>query len=177
MSLLDRRRLLTSGAAAAVFAASGMAGLALPKRGGLLRAGLSGGSPADTWDGRRHRGLFMIAAAQGAVFDTLTEVAPDGSLRGELATQWQASADARVWTLDLRRDVVFHNGKSFSAEDVIASLRLHLDPKAASPARPLVAMITDMRATASHQVRFKLPRGNADFPYLLADYHLLMGRY
>ena len=174
MSLLDRRRLLTSGAAAAVFAASGMAGLALPKRGGLLRAGLSGGSPADTWDGRRHRGLFMIAAAQGAVFDTLTEVAPDGSLRGELATQWQASADARVWTLDLRRDVVFHNGKSFSAEDVIASLRLHLDPKAASPVRPLVAMITDMRATASHQVRFKLPRGNADFPYLLADYHLLM---
>ena len=38
MSLLDRRRLLTSGAAAAVFAASGVPGLALPKRGGLLRA-------------------------------------------------------------------------------------------------------------------------------------------
>ena len=135
MSLLDRRRLLTSGAAAAVFAASGVPGLALPKRGGLLRAGLSGGSPTDTWDGRTHRGLFMIAAAQGAVFDTLTEVAPDGSLRGELATRWQAGADARVWTLDLRRDVVFHNGKLFSAEDVIASLRLHLDPKVASPAR------------------------------------------
>ena len=174
MSLLDRRRLLTSGAAAAVFAASGVPGLALPKRGGLLRAGLSGGSPTDTWDGRTHRGLFMIAAAQGAVFDTLTEVAPDGSLRGELATRWQAGADARVWTLDLRRDVVFHNGKLFSAEDVIASLRLHLDPKVASPARALVAMITEMRATKLHQVRFKLARGNADFPYLLDDYHLLM---
>ena len=174
MSLLDRRRLLTSGAAAAVFAASGMPGLAMPKRGGLLRAGLSGGSSTDSWDGRRHRGLFMIAAAQGAVFDTLTEVAPDGSLRGELATQWHASADARVWTVDLRRDVMFHNGKSFSAEDVIASLRLHLDPAAASPARPLVATIIEMRTITSHQLRFKLARGNADFPYLLADYHLLM---
>ena len=71
MSLLDRRRLLTSGAAAAVFAASGVAGFAMPKRGGMLRAGLSGGSATDSWDSRRHAGLFMIAAAQGAVFDTL----------------------------------------------------------------------------------------------------------
>ena len=165
MSLLDRRRLLTSGAAAAVFAASGVPGLALPKCGGLLRAGLSGGSPTDTWDGRTpSRLVYDCSPPRGAVFDTLTEVAPDGSLRGELATRWQAGADARVWTLDLRRDVVFHNGKLFSAEDVIASLRLHLDPKVASPARALVAMITEMRATKLHQVRFKLARGQCGFP-------------
>ena len=110
MRLLDRRRLLTSGAAAAVFAGTAIPGLGLAKRGGRLRAGLSGGSPEDSWDARNHAGLFMIAAAQGAVFDTLTEVAPDGSLRGELATRWQARADARVWTVDLRQDAVFHNG-------------------------------------------------------------------
>jgi peptide/nickel transport system substrate-binding protein len=174
MSLLDRRRLLTSGAAAAVFAASGVAGISMPKRGGMLRAGLSGGAVTDSWDSRRHAGLFMIAAAQGAVFDTLIEVAPDGSLRGELATRWQASPDARVWTVDLRPDVQFHNGKRFEAEDVIASLRLHLTPAVASPALPLVSSISEMRKTSLHQVRFKLAHSNADFPYLLADYHLLM---
>ena len=172
MSLLDRRRLLTSGAAAAVFAASGVAGLAMPKRGGMLRAGLSGGSATDSWDSRRHSGLFMIAATQGAVFDTLIEVAPDGSLRGELATSWQASPDARVWTVDLRPDVAFHNGKRFVAEDVIASLRLHL--AAASPVLSLVKSISEMRKTGLHQVRFSLAHSNADFPYLLADYHLVM---
>ncbi|MGY9010626.1 MAG: ABC transporter substrate-binding protein [Rhodobacterales bacterium] len=174
MSLLDRRRLLTSGTAAAVFAASGVAGLAMPKRGGMLRAGLSGGAATDSWDSRGHAGLFMIAAAQGAVFDTLIEVAPDGSLRGELAIRWQASTDARVWTVNLRPDVVFHNGKRFVAEDVIASLRLHLAPAAASPALPLVSSISEMRKTGLHQVRFTLAHSNADFPYLLADYHLLM---
>ena len=59
MTLLDRRRLLTSGAAAAVFAASGLSASALPKRGGLLRAALSGASRSDGWDARRHTGLFM----------------------------------------------------------------------------------------------------------------------
>ena len=48
----------------------------------------------DSWDGRTHSDTFMISAGQGAVFDTLTENAADGSLRGELATDWEASPDA-----------------------------------------------------------------------------------
>ena len=174
MRLLDRRRLLTSGAAAAVFAGTAIPGLGPAKRGGRLRAGLSGGSPEDSWDARNHAGLFMIAAAQGAVFDTLTEVAPDGSLRGELATRWQARADARVWTVDLRQDAVFHNGRPFSAEDVIASLELHLDPRVCSPVRSLVAEMIEIRKISNYQVRLTLIDGNVDLPYLLADYHLLM---
>jgi ABC-type transport system substrate-binding protein len=63
----------------------------------------------------------MQVARQGLVFDTLTEVAADGTLRGELATDWQASADARVWTFGLRRDVLFHDGTPFTAADVVAS--------------------------------------------------------
>ena len=63
----------------------------------------------------------MQVARQGLVFDTLTEVAADGTLRGELATGWTASEDARLWTFDLRRDVNFHDGAPFTAEDVVAS--------------------------------------------------------
>ncbi|NDV49891.1 ABC transporter substrate-binding protein [Salipiger sp. PrR003] len=175
MTALRRRRVLQSALAAAVLGASGLAGAAAvagATRGGYFRAALGGARGTDSWDARTHAGLFMSAAAQGAVFDTLTEVAAGGALRGELATGWSASPDARVWTFDLRPGVRFHNGKAFGAEDVLASLALHRD--AASPARPIVAEIEEMRATAPHQVQFTLATGNADFPYLLADYHLLI---
>lgn len=172
MQLLDRRRLLTTGAAAAVLAAAGMPAVGLPKKGGLLRAALSDGRQTDTWDSRGFSGLFMIAAAQGAVFDTLTEVGPDGDLRAELATSWSADESGQFWTFDLRRDAVFHNGKPFEADDVIASLQLHLDRK--SPAWPIVRQIAKIQKLSAYKIKFELRSPNADFPYLLSDYHLII---
>ena len=171
MTAVRRRRLLQSALAAAVLGASGLA--SRPARaGGVLQAALSGGSAADSWDPRRPRGMFMVAASQGAVFDTLTEVAADGTLKGELATGWEASPDARRWTVTLRDGVSFHNGRRLTAEDVLASLALHREP--ASPAHALVSGIEEMRAISPRDLRFTLRSGNADFPYLLADPHLVI---
>lgn len=174
MTRLTRRGLLRAGTAAGILAASGLPLQAQMTRGGRLRAALGGAYATDCWDSRTHSGDFMQMAAQGAVFDTLTEVAADGTLVGELAQSWEASSDARTWTFNLRRGVTFHNGKPFCAEDVLASLRMHLAPGTASPARPMVEAITEMRATGPHQVQLVLEAGNADLPYLLSDYHLLI---
>lgn len=174
MTRISRRGLLTSGAAAGVFAASGFPLAASARRGGTLRAGLSGASVHDTWDARTHSDLFMMASAQGAVFDTLTEIAADGSLKGELAERWEASADARVWTIHLRKGVTFHNGKPFVAEDVAESLSLHLSDDVRSPARPIVEAIEEIKIEAPHVLKITLHAGNADFPYLLSDYHLVI---
>lgn len=171
MTPLGRRRLLQSGVAAALLAVSGMPARAR-SRGGKLTAALSGASSTDSWDGRRHAGAFMMAAASGAVFDTLTEVAADGSLKGELAIHWTASTDARVWTFDLRQGVRFHDCAAFSADDVIASLMLHKGQS--SPAAPIMDEVDRIEKTGTHQVRFELKRGNADFPYLMSDYHLII---
>ena len=174
MTRISRRGLLTTGAAAGVLAASGLPLRAQAKRGGRLRAGLSGANTSDSWDGRTHSDLFMIASAQGTVFDSLTEVSADGSLIGELATDWEASADAKTWTFNLRQGVTFHNGKAFGADDVIASLQLHVAEGAKSAAKPIVSAISEMKKITDHQVQFTLDNGNADFPYLMSDYHLLM---
>jgi len=143
-------------------------------RGGKLTAGLGGANTSDSWDARTHSDIFMIASAQGAVFDSLTEVAADGSLVGELAENWEASADAITWTFNLRQGVTFHNGKSFGADDVIASLQMHLGEESKSAAKPIVEAITEMNKITEHQVQFVLASGNADFPYLMSDYHILM---
>ncbi|MFD1344000.1 ABC transporter substrate-binding protein [Litorisediminicola beolgyonensis] len=175
MTRISRRGLLRTGAAAGVLAATGLPIRAQEaKRGGKLTAGLSGANTSDNWDGRTHSDIFMQAAAQGAVFDTLTYTAADGSLQGELATDWEATADAKTWTFNLRQGVTFHNGKAFGADDVIASINLHLGEDTKSAAKPLVSSITEMKKTSDHQIQFVLSSGNADFPYLMSDYHLLM---
>jgi peptide/nickel transport system substrate-binding protein len=70
--------------------------------------------------------------------------------------------------------VTFHNGKSFGADDVIASLNMHTEEGAKSAAKPIVAAITTMKKMNDHQIQFTLAAGNADFPFLLSDYHILM---
>ncbi|SFR18974.1 ABC transporter substrate-binding protein [Poseidonocella sedimentorum] len=174
MTRISRRGLLRTGAAAGVLAASGLPLRAQAKRGGRLRVGLNGANTSDSWDGRSIADMFMIAAAHGTVFDCLTEVAADGSLVGELATDWEASPDAKTWTFNLRSGVTFHNGKAFGADDVLESLQLHMAEGSKSGARPIVEPITEMKKTGPLQVQFTLANGNADFPYLMSDYHLLI---
>ena len=122
---IDRRALFTSGAAAALLAASGVSAAGLPKQGGRLRMALSGADRSNSWIAGA--GLFMQIARQGLVFDTLTEVGADGTLRPELALQWRASEDGRVWTFDLRPDVHFHDDRPFTSADAAASLMPLLD--------------------------------------------------
>ncbi|MEM7519568.1 MAG: ABC transporter substrate-binding protein [Pseudomonadota bacterium] len=156
-SLMDRRALFASATAAALLAATGVSA-AGPRHGGRLRVALSGALRSDTW--ARGQGLFMQMARQGVVFDTLTEVAADGTLHGELATGWTSCADARVWTFDLRNDVTFHDGARFTAQDVVASAA-GFDG----------AVVT---ARGLHQVQFDLDKPDARLPLRLSqpDYYI-----
>ena len=174
MSQISRRGLLKTGVAAGVLAATGMPLRAAPKRGGRLRLGLAGANTSDSWDGRTHSDSFMIMAAHGCVFDCLTEVGADGQLKGELAESWEASADAKTWTFKLRQGVTFHSGKPFGADDVIASLGMHTAEGAKSAAKPIVSAISEMKKINDHEIQMTLAAGNADFPFLLSDYHILM---
>jgi peptide/nickel transport system substrate-binding protein len=172
MNALNRRRLLTSGAAAAIFAATGLGASAAPVKGGHLRLGLSGGSAADAFASPRAFGTFLKVAGAGMVFDTLTEVAADGTLRGELATDWESRDGARVWDIRLRDGVRFHDGRPFTADDAVASIRRHL--KSTTPLAPLFADVTEVRRLSGGSLRVTLAAPNVDFPFLLSDPHLVM---
>lgn len=174
MTRISRRGLLRTGAAAGVLAATGLPLRAQAKRGGRARLGLAGANSSDSWDARTHSDTFMIMCAFGCVFDCLTEVAANGELVGELAESWEATPDAKIWTFDLRKGVTFHNGKPFGADDVIESLNLHLEEDSKSAAKPIVENIAEMKKLGDHQVQMVLKAGNADFPFLMSDYHLLM---
>lgn len=163
---LDRRALFASGAAAALLAATGLSAQPSPARGGRLRMALSGATRLDSFDGRHDHGLFMQVAMAGAVFDTLTEIAADGTLRGELATGWHGSSDALTWDLQLRRDVTFHDGSPFTAQDALASLGLHRGT--------LLSDIAEIRALDAHSLQVSLTVSDPGFAYRLSDPRLVI---
>jgi hypothetical protein len=169
MRRISRRDLLGLGAAAGVVAVSGAPAHALPERGGSLRLGLTG-RPMGAFDGRRPFDPIMRIAGHGAVFDCLTEIGADGAIRGELATGWEASADARVWTIRLREDAVFHDGRPFGADDAVATLRMHMAGSAAAVA----GLIAQVKRTGPHEVQVVLREGRPGLPFLLADPQLVM---
>ncbi|MFV0514543.1 MAG: ABC transporter substrate-binding protein [Jhaorihella sp.] len=155
MTRIDRRALFTSGAAAALLAATGVSLEASPRPGGRLRLAVPKG------DGS------LEAVMRGAVFDTLTEIAPDGVLRGELAARWSGSADARDWVFDLREGVRFHDGREMDATDVAASLAARDLP---------VPGGMELVADAPLRLRIRLRKGNPDLPYLLAGPGMMVTR-
>ena len=144
-----------------------------PKKGGTLRVGFTQGALSDSTDPASFNNDFMFAYAYG-VFNGLTEIAPNGELVPELAEQWQASPDARIWTFQLRRGIQFHNGKDFVAADVVATINHHRHINSTSSAKPLVADIVRVTALDSHTVVMELGSGNADFPFIFSQYNLVI---
>lgn len=142
-----------------------------PKKGGKLRAGLAHGSTTDILDPATYENGFTQTIGN-SVNNRLTEVSPTGELIGELAESWEPSSDAKTWRFKLRSGVQFHNGKTFTSADVIASINHHRGDASTSGAKGIVAEIADLKADGPGTVSFTLKGGNADFPFILSDFHL-----
>lgn len=65
----------------------------------------------------------------GMVFNGLLKVNSKLELVPDLAQRYTVSADGRVYTFFLRKDVKFHDGHPFSASDVIFTFSKILDPR------------------------------------------------
>jgi len=137
---------------------------ATPKKGGHMRLAMGHGATTDTLNPANLTNGLQWVVAYG-VANTLTELNANGGLTGSLATQWSSSKDAATWTFELRQGVEFHNGKTMTAEDVIASINFHRGEDSTSVAKPLVASIVEIKADGPHTVVISLSEGNADFPF------------
>ena len=155
MNHIDRRVLFTSGAAAALQAATGVSAQTAPCRGGRLRAALSGATRRDHWG--TVDGAFM-QAARGAIFETLTEIAGDGTLRGDIAQSWETNDGGKTWSFLIHPSMMFHDGIALHVDDVVSLFGRH--------PRLDVQGVVFGRAD---QVVVTLNEANHSFPYLLAD--------
>ncbi|MDA9930073.1 ABC transporter substrate-binding protein [Alphaproteobacteria bacterium] len=172
---INRRQFMTTVIATGVTVpvAMGMASQAMaaaPKRGGLFRYGVGHGSTTDTMDSANSENHFTLA--HGYCFGNhLTEVDNDGTLVPELAESFE-SDDAKRWVFDLRKGVEFHNGKTMTSEDVIASFNHHMGEESTSAAKGLLTAVETLTADGPNRVIFQLKEPNADFPFIVSDYHI-----
>jgi len=97
---------------------------ATPVKGGRLRQGMGYGSTTDTLDpGTSENGFTQ--ALHYSYGNQLTEVDSNGKLIPELAESFEPGDGAKKWTFKLRKDVEFHNGKTLTADDIIATYDYH----------------------------------------------------
>ena len=94
---------------------------------------------------------------------------------------WSASPDQRVFTLQLRTDVAFSNGRSVVADDYLYALERILNPDTGSGDQQMYSGIRGAKAFAAHETNhvaglrapsadtlvIELERGDPAFPYLL----------
>ncbi len=115
------RRTFTGGALAV--AASGAARAQAPRKGGTLTVGLPTGLPSldvmsTTDDAGRVVNLHIYEPLIGR--NEKLQPAPG------LADSWSVSPDGLVFTIKLRKGIVFHNGKTMTSADAKASIERYM---------------------------------------------------
>jgi peptide/nickel transport system substrate-binding protein len=147
---------------------------ATPKRGGFARLGFASGATTDTMDPGTWPGSFAQNLFGGSVCNRLTHVQPNGDITTDLAESVEPSNGAKTWVVKLRKGLTFHDGKPVTSKDVYESMWFHANPQSKSAAKSLLADVDSIKIDGDDTVIFTLRSGNLDFPYGLADYHMVI---
>lgn len=126
---LDRRHFLAGAASLAALSAgfitdASAQGADTPKKGGVLKLGIGGGSTTDNLDPRILKDWVPVNQAF-MIMNGLVEIDASNHAVPELFESWEAQPGAVEWVFKLRQGVTFHNGKTLTVEDVIYSINLH----------------------------------------------------
>ena len=139
-----------------------------PKTGGTLRVALGHGSTTDSFDPATFENGFANALCYSSG-NHLAEINNEGQLQPELAESY-SSDDGITWHFKIRKGVEFHNGKTLTPEDVIASINHHRGEESTSGAKGLLKALKGMSVDGDNVV-FELEAANADWPFIMSDYH------
>ncbi|MDH6233656.1 peptide/nickel transport system substrate-binding protein [Mesorhizobium soli] len=175
---LNRREFLGRAAALGVSAAfantllTSAVRAAGPVKGGALKAGLQGGESTDGLDPAAINNQVTGAFAR-CWGEKLIDIDENGKIVHRLAEEYGSSADAKTWTFKIRKGVTFHNGKELDANDVMATIERHAGPETKSGALGVLRGIDQLKVDGNDFV-ITLKEANADLPFLMSDYHLIV---
>lgn len=98
------------------------------------------------------------------IFSGLLEFDSSGNARGDLAKSWSVSEDGILYTFELNDNVVWHDGKQFSVDDVLFTIDLLKQGGASIPAdlSQFWADVEVIKLDSTH-LQFKLPQAFAPF--------------
>ena len=125
-----------------------------PVSGGVVRIGTTSDlTPALVYAGTKPAERVLT----GLVFEELVTY-PTDSLepQPELAERWDVSPDGLAVSLDLRKNVTFHNGAPLTSKDVEFSLRTYADPTNAGQLARVAQQIDSYDTSEPHRITLHL---------------------
>lgn len=108
-----------------------------------------------------------------AIYNNLVSIDDEAKVVPELAESWKFSEDKMVYTLTLRKDVVFHDGESFSAQDAAKTIGYILQSDESFWNKSHVANIETVQVTSDYEVEFTLKEPDGRFLNNLTDIPIL----
>lgn len=96
------------------------------------------------------------------VFSGLVALGPGNTLVPDLASDWSAAPDGKVWTFNLRPDARWHDGAPVTADDVVFTIGILQDPRYGGPGAASWRDVT-VQAQGERTVRFELATPIAGF--------------
>ena len=136
-----------------------------PKKGGFLRVAVGASSSADTLDPAKG-GSIADYVRHNMFYNGLTTIDAKLAAQMELAESI-TTKDGVLWTVKLRKDVRFHDGKPLTSADVVYSLLRHKNLATASKVKMVADEFAEVKATGPNEVQIKLAAPNVDLPLLL----------
>ena len=141
------------------------------KSGGTLIHGATGGGSSDTLDAHRPATGPDIARCY-QLYEPLLYWDNDYRAQPAVAESLEPSADAKTWTIKLRKGVTFHNGKEVTPEDVLFTINrvAGKDPTSAGGALSAIIDLDATKKVDASTVVIQLKTPYAVLDYLLAEY-------
>lgn len=159
---------MTLAAAGSIVTSASDALAATPKKGGSVKMSPSLHGPSDTLDPALGTSTVDYTRFR-AHYNSLTQLNDDIVPQPELAEEFSANSDASEWTFKLRKDVKWHDGSKFTADDVIYSMNRHYGEKSTSVVKTLVAGVKEWKKVDQYTVKAIQDGPNADLPTVLGE--------
>jgi peptide/nickel transport system substrate-binding protein len=142
---------------------------ATPKKGGILKYGLSTDPP--NMDPHVSTGA-AASTVKAMMLQGLLTVWRDGKIVPELAESYTMEGDNYVFKL--RQGVKFHNGEEFTSDDVKWNIQRMQDPKVGAYFTGTMKDVASVDTPDKYTVKFVMAKPNATFPAVLANMACLM---
>jgi len=107
-----------------------------------------------------------------AIFEGIVEFGKGGQVVNQLAEEFTPNKDASIWTIKLRKGILWHDGKPLTADDVVYTFKYFLDPKNKSLSSSLVAPTlrpSGIRKIDSRTVQLHLTKSHSLLPQVYAE--------
>lgn len=137
-----------------------------PKRGGTLRLAIRKDLVLKNPLVRTRSTDHLI---RHLMFESLLELDHQGRIQPNLAESWEVSKDGKLYTFNLRKGVIFHNGQEMTAEDAKFAIDYTINPKNGASGKRRLNQVKGAEVVGKYTLKVYMKKATPSFLSSLTD--------